>query len=96
MLVDSLCSCLCTVYSTGPWTAVCRETYVYSAAVRDVLISLAFCWIQGTVHSSEEQSEIQQYPPDAWIASNVQTIIIIIWEAMISLTLLAQYHEWEQ
>ena len=39
---------------------MCRETCVYSAAVRDVLISLASCWIQGTVHSSKEQSEIQQ------------------------------------
>ena len=75
---------------------MCRETCVYSAAVRDVLISLASCWIQGTVHSYKEQSEIQQYPPDAWVARNVLAIIIIIREARISLTLPAQYHELEQ
>ena len=39
---------------------MCRETCVYSAAVRDVLIHLALCWIQGTVHSYIKQSGIQQ------------------------------------
>ena len=38
---------------------MCRETCLYSAAVRDVLIHLASCWIQGTVHSYIEQSGIQ-------------------------------------
>ena len=50
---------LCSVCSTSPRTAMCRETCAYSAAVRDVLIYLASCWIQGTVHSYIEQSRIQ-------------------------------------
>jgi len=44
---------------------MCSATYVYAAAVRDVLTHLASCWIQGTVHSYIKQSGIQQYPPEA-------------------------------
>ena len=41
---------------------MCKETYVFSAAVRDILTDLASCWIQGTVHSYIELSGIQQSP----------------------------------
>ena len=51
---------LCAVCSIGPWTAMCKETCVSSAAVRDILTDLASCWIQGTVHSYIELSGIQQ------------------------------------
>ena len=40
---------------------MCSVTCVYSAVVRDVLIHLASCWIQGTVHSYIKQSGIQHY-----------------------------------
>ena len=39
---------------------MCKETCVFSTAVRDVLTHLAPCWIQGTVHSYIKQSGIQQ------------------------------------
>ena len=54
---------LCAICSTGPWTAMCKETGVSSAAVRDVLTDLASCWIQGTVHSYIELSGIQHSGP---------------------------------
>ena len=52
---------LCAVCSIGPWMAMCKETCVSSAAVRDILTDLASCWIQGTVHSYIELSGIQQF-----------------------------------
>ena len=70
---------------------MCRETCVYSAAVRDVLTSLASCWIQGTVHSYTERSRIQQYPPELTTISGinyadiqlVEYIDIFPWEFII-------------
>ena len=54
---------------------MCSVTCVYSAAVRDVLISLASCWIQGTVHSYTEQSRIQQQSDsEAWEQFEIQGI----------------------
>ena len=72
---------------------MCKETYVFSAAVRDILTDLASCWIQGTVHSYTELSRIQQYPPEAWIARLVVAISLTVREAWISVFLPAQYHE---